>query len=209
MTLNCFRPPSFLQSRLESILTKFLLLLVVQLFLQFHVFRIYAEYIFRKLSSVPENCPYKWIMDFLLDFRCFEDLSAPPELMWFFARVTLNPLSRQVLHNHCMLMMQSGFLLLITNLVFCCYHITKSFGNFKSVRPIFKISSAWRSCNFPSSAYFAIGVFPKPSELRFLGDLFIVVSAGGCAERGIAGGGISTSAGDTSLELEDPLAILL
>ena len=34
-------------------------------------------------------------------------------------------------------------------------------------------------------------------------DLFEVGFAGGCAERGSAGGGISTSAGDTSVELEN------
>ena len=36
-------------------------------------------------------------------------------------------------------------------------------------------------------------------------DLFEVGFAGGCAERGIAGGGITTSSGETSVELEDPL----
>ena len=32
--------------------------------------------------------------------------------------------------------------------------------------------------------------------------------AGGCAERGIAGGGMATAAEDTSVELEDPLSVL-
>ena len=36
-------------------------------------------------------------------------------------------------------------------------------------------------------------------------DLFVLGFAGGCAERIIAGGGMATSAGGTSVELEDTL----
>ena len=43
------------------------------------------------------------------------------------------------------------------------------------------------------------------NKLCFLPALFELGFAGGCAEGGTAGGGISTSAGDTSVELDDPL----
>ena len=59
-----------------------------------------------------------------------------------------------------------------------CYQIAKSFGDFDSVRPIVRISSAWRYRNVRASAYFEIRVFR---------------------------GGISTSAGETSVEHDDHL----
>ena len=42
-------------------------------------------------------------------------------------------------------------------------------------------------------------------KLRLSPDLFEEGFAGGCAERGIAGGGTATSTGDTSVQLEDLL----
>ena len=42
----------------------------------------------------------------------------------------------------------------------------------------------------------------------FLPALFEEGFAGGCAEAGIAGRGMATSAGDTSVKPEDPLSIL-
>ena len=44
------------------------------------------------------------------------------------------------------------------------------------------------------------------NNLRFPPALFEEDFAGGCAERRIAGDGIATSAGDTSVGLEDLLA---
>ena len=66
---------------------------------------------------------------------------------------------------------------------------------------------AWRPGNFRASAYFAIRVFGKMSEqfVRSSCSVSSRVFAGGCAERRIAGGGMATSAGDTCVELEDPL----
>ena len=43
------------------------------------------------------------------------------------------------------------------------------------------------------------------NTLCFPPDLFEVGFAGGCAEGGISGGGMATSAGDTSVELDDTL----
>ena len=43
------------------------------------------------------------------------------------------------------------------------------------------------------------------NKLRFPLDLFEAGFAGGCADGGIAGGGMATSAGDTSVELEGRL----
>ena len=42
------------------------------------------------------------------------------------------------------------------------------------------------------------------NKLRFPPDLFEIGFAGENAERETAGGGTATSAGDTSVELEDP-----
>ena len=69
--------------------------------------------------------------------------------------------------------MQSGFLFFAKNLVVCCYHIAKSVGNFNSVRPIVRIVFAWRSRDSRASAYFAVGVFGKMSELIVLSSWFI------------------------------------
>ena len=44
------------------------------------------------------------------------------------------------------------------------------------------------------------------NKLWFPPDLFEIGFAGECAEGEIAGGGMATSAGDTSVELEDPPA---
>ena len=79
----------------------------------------------------------------------------------------------------------------------CCYHTLKSFGNLKSVL-VFLLHGAL--VTFVPSAYFAIRVFGK---WCFPPDVFKVGFDGGCAEGGIAGSGMATSAGRPSVELED------
>ena len=67
-------PTNFPKAKSNPIRTKFLLSNVVQLALQFYVFRICAEWIphksdsaSRKLFEIPENCSYNWLSDFLLE----------------------------------------------------------------------------------------------------------------------------------------------
>ena len=43
------------------------------------------------------------------------------------------------------------------------------------------------------------------NKLCFPPALFVVRGAGRCAEGGISGGGVTTSAGDSCAELENPL----
>ena len=106
----------------------------------------------------------------------------------------MDPLRRQALHNLCIFVMQSRLWLFVPNIVVCCYHISKSFGNLKSVR------------DFRASAYFAIRNLAKMCEDSVLPpSSFKVGFAEECAEGGGAGGGIATSAGETSVELEDLL----
>ena len=101
--------------------------------------------------------------------------------------------------------MCNAILTLRENLVVCCHDSAQSVGIFHSVRPIVRISSAWRSRNVPASAHFAIWVFRKMNEELVLSlALSEVGFAGGCAEKGSARGGSSTSAGETSVELGDP-----
>ena len=93
-----------------------------------------------------------------------------------------------VTHNHCISVMQSRFLILIKNLVVCCYHSPKNSAT--------KILSA-RSSGFLLHGALVTFVRLQTSQLgswrkwvnklRFLPDLFEVGFAGGCAERGIAG----------------------
>ena len=71
--------------------------------------------------------------------------------------------------------MQTRFLLFIKNLVVCCHHNPKLFGNLNSVRPIDRISFAWRFRNFRASADFAIRVLGIcVIKLCFLPALFEV-----------------------------------
>ena len=76
------------------------------------------------------------------------DLGFSSELIWFCMDNFENPLSRQVLRNHCIFVMRSRLMSFIEKLTVCCYHVAKSFGNSNSVRPIVKMSSACRSRNF-------------------------------------------------------------
>ena len=85
----------------------------------------------------------------------------------------------------------------------------KSFGNLRSARPIVTICLAWRHRNLRASAQLrnAVYLWKWVNKLCFPPALFEVGFPGGCADGGIAGGGIRivTSAGDTSVELEDSL----
>ena len=65
-------------------------------------------------------CPYKKVLDFLLDVRFLKEIFAFAS--WFgLVWITLHSLSRQVLHNFCMFVMHSKFLLFVENLAVFCY----------------------------------------------------------------------------------------
>ena len=59
------------------------------------------------------------------------------------------------------------------------------------------------SCSLQTSHFRSFA--KRVNIMSFPFDLFQKVFAGGCAEGGIAGGGLATSTGDTSVELEDLL----
>ena len=94
---------------------------------------------------------FQWILGFLLDLRFFWDFSTSLELIWSwmdnFESIASPGLARPL--QICDAMS------IIENFVVCCDHIT-TFLNLNSVRPIVRISSAWRSCTFRVSADFAI-----------------------------------------------------
>ena len=115
--------------------------------------------------------------------------------------MTLNASRCQVLHNHCIVVMQSGFLSFIENLVACRFHMTESFGNLNSVRPIVKMSCAWALSQLSSACFANSGLWRKcVNKVCFPPALFGVGFERGCAEeRGSAGGGITTSARQTSV----------
>ena len=103
--------------------------------------------------------------------------------------------------------MQSRFLFFITCGLLSSYH--QILRQLKSVRPMVRIYCAWRSRNFRASAHFAIRVFGKMFEnVCFPPALKQKDLAGGCAKRRKAGDGMTTSAGETSVELENILANL-
>ena len=155
-----------------------------------------------RIVRMNGSCVFFWVSEF--------SKTSHRLLSWLgFAWLTLNPLSCRVLHNHCVSLMQSRFVPFVKILVVCCYHIPKCSGNSNSVRWTVRICFAWRPCNFRASAYFAILVFGAwVNKLCFPPAFFEIGFSGRCAEGGIAGGGKATSAGDTSVELEDPLVNL-
>ena len=155
-----------------------------------------------RIVRMNGSCVFFWVSEF--------SKTSHRLLSWLgFAWLTLNPLSCRVLHNHCVSLMQSRFVPFVKILVVCCYHIPKCSGNSNSVRWTVRISFAWRPCNFRASAYFAILVFGAwVNKLCFPPAFFEIGFPGRCAEGSIAGGGKATSAGGTSVELEDPLVNL-
>ena len=88
-----------------------------------------------------------------------------------------------------MSVMQSTFSM--KNLV-CCYPVPKVIGKFNSVRPVF-------FCIALSKLSCVCKLRCRPP------DLFDNSFAGWCAEDGFDGGGVDTSTGDKSVEVEDPL----
>ena len=75
----------------------------------------------RRLLCISETCLETWILGFLLDV-----ISSKTSLRLLscfgFAWITLDPLRRKVLRNHCIFVMHCWFLLFIENFVVCFYH---------------------------------------------------------------------------------------
>ena len=116
-------PTNFLAMQTEPILTKFLLSLVVQLVLKFHLFRICGALISHDSNSAL--CKLQWrsrdVSEFMdLGFSSWRQSSlgflCVSSADFGFSWITLNPLRCQVLHYHYISVMQSRFLIFIKNL---------------------------------------------------------------------------------------------
>ena len=191
-------PTSLHALQTEPVLAKVLLSLVVQLALQFHLFGSVRRRFQINSSQALIKCQrvvringsslFLWAWTFLR-FSCVS--------LWLtwscVGNFCIHCVDKPCMTTASLSVMQSRFLIFIEHSAVCRYHITKSFGKPNSVRPIVRISSAWRPRNFRASADFAIRVVLN--KLRFPRDLFEMCFAGGCAE----------TAGDTSVKLEDPL----
>ena len=195
-------PNGFLAVQTEPVLAKFLLSLVVQTVLHCHVFLLCAEFISHDSNSAHRKLKKNRELSEKMDLETSLSL-----LSWFeFEWITLNPLPRQVLHDHCTSLMQSRLLLFIQNLVVCSDHITKSSAilNLSARSPRLILHGALVTfVRLHTSQFGSLGKLVN--KLCFPLDLFEVGFAEGCADGGIAGGGMATSAGDTSVELEDRL----
>ena len=206
-------PTSFFEVQTEPILTKCLLSLVEQLAPQFHSFRIFAVWIshdshstLRKLEPIPEKCPYTWILGSLLDARMFKNFSASRDLIWLCIHnvgYIASPGLAQPLHFFdaiSILALHSE----PCGLLLSCPQIFRKFQFCPPNRQdVFCMALSSRSC-------FCIQRHSRLSEKKciictFTPALSEVAFAGVFAERRGAGGGISTSAGETSVKLEDPL----
>ena len=102
------------------------------------------------------------VNDFRLPVRLQELLQAPFGFLRSFclARIRLDRLSGQVLHDDCISMTVSRFTTFTENLVICCYQVTKIF----CARYGFAITSSARGpCNFGPLTDLAISVFREVS----------------------------------------------
>ena len=174
-TLHFFCPPAFLKSRLNQYWRSAFFHPSCSSFYNSSCFgsvRSTSSMIPTQLFASKKKCQRTVRVNGSWIFSWVPDFSKTP--LWFgFAWITLNPLRRQVLHDHFICAMHPRCLFFIKDLVVCCCHIAKSFANFNSVRPIVRISSARRSRNFRASAYFAIRVFGKKNEWIVLSSFFV------------------------------------
>ena len=114
--------------------------------------------------------------------------------------ITLNPLRRQVLHNHCKSVMQCRLLRTLWSAVTISPHFSiwilsarsSGFLLHGALAPFvcLQTSQFWTWRKWENKCWFPPGLFDKGFS-------------DGCAEGGRASGGIPTSRGNTSVELED------
>ena len=160
-------------------------------------------HLFASIQRLKRICPQKWILGFLVGVRMFGFFSASLELMW----LCMGNFESTAWPNHFWPLQICGAvqILILQEAIIT----PKSFGNLRSARPIVTICLGWRHRNLRASAQLrnAVYLWKWVNKLCFPPALFEVGFPGGCADGGIAGGGIRivTSAGDTSVELEDSL----
>ena len=102
------------------------------------------------------------VNDFRLPIRLQELLQAPLCFLrsFYFARISLDPLSGEILHHDCISVIVSRFAIVTEDLVICCYQVTKICGS----RYGFAIASSARGpCNLGPLTDLAISVFREVS----------------------------------------------